>query len=148
MATELKPKHLAVNGVLAAIGAVLIVATSYLGEWGYVTMLMGLTFILFALLKIGLMVLEFEPVKKLKNDKSGVAWIWAVAALAICFCPLVYFAVGYPFDLIRTQMIGMYTLTGNMLLAWEATQVIVSYLLAFILFFIVVWSWVNTHAQR
>lgn len=143
MSTELKPKQLVANGVFALAGACLILLTSYIGEWGYVTMLMGLTFAIMALLKTIVMVLHVDSVKKLAKDKRGVAWVWGVAGLAILFCPIVYWAIGYPFSIIEEQMLGMYTLTGNMALAWTAAKVFISYILALVLFFVMVWSFVN-----
>jgi hypothetical protein len=84
---------------------------------------------------------------RFKNDQSGMAWVWVVAALSIVFTPFVYWAVGWPFDIVTTQMLSLYTLTGTMALAFTAVRIIISYLLGFCLFFVVIWSIVNAKSS-
>jgi hypothetical protein len=119
-----------------------------MGIWGFAYVLIGASLSVLPIYDFGVQLLHTKTVKKLSENKSGVAWIWAVAVLAIVFCPLVYWAVGYPFDIIATQMTGMYTLTGTMALAWSAARVVISYILAFVLFFVMVWSFVNARNNQ
>ena len=86
---------------------------------------------------------KYNTLQKFRNNRSGMAWIWAVALLAIIFLPLVYWAVGWPFDIVATQVQQLYTLTGTMAYAWIAVRALISYLLAFALFFIAIWAIVN-----
>jgi len=141
---SLQPIRIIENFLLLAVGLICIVASQFAGLWGFAAVLIGFTLSALPLYDFSMQIFRSDKVRKLKDDKSGVAWIWAVAGLAILFCPFVYWAIGYPYDMIVTHLTGMYTLTGTMALAWAASRVIISYILAFVLFFIMVWAWVNS----
>jgi hypothetical protein len=141
---SLKPSDIILNFILLICGLICIVSSQFMGIWGFAFILIGASTAALSLYDFSMQIFRSDKVRKLKDDKSGVAWIWAVAGLAILFCPFVYWAIGYPYDMIVTHLTGMYTLTGTMALAWAASRVIISYILAFVLFFIMVWAWVNS----
>ena len=86
---------------------------------------------------------------KLRRNKRGLAWIWAVGfLLTLPFSALVYFLLDYPFDLMLGQISGTYTLTGTMADAWTATHFLISYLLSFVVIFVVVWILVNSKSPQ
>ena len=85
--------------------------------------------------------------KKLSRDKRGLAWIWLTAAITFCFLPFVYFVLKWPLDMLWTAIAGQYTYTGSIALAFQACNVLISYLLAFSLFGLVMWSLVNAKAS-
>lgn len=83
--------------------------------------------------------------RKLTDDKSGLAWIWIVGfGLTLPLCALVYWSLDYPFDMIAEVAMGAYTLTGTMAFAWDTSRLIISYLLAFVVIFAVVWVITNS----
>jgi hypothetical protein len=82
------------------------------------------------------------------KDKRGIAWVWVTAALAICFAPLIYWAIGWPVDIAISQILGTYTFSGVMGFAYTAVKLVISYMLAFVLFIVVVWSWVNSRSPQ
>ena len=86
--------------------------------------------------------------KQFRKDKRGVAWVWIVGfLLTIPMCALIQFALSYPFDLITEQMAGLYTLTGPMASAGLAIQFIISYSLAFVIIYAVIWVTVNSKSS-
>lgn len=85
---------------------------------------------------------------RFRRDQKAVAWIWATAGLAIIFTPFVYWAIGWPTDLVVTQILGQYTFTGVMGTSLTLARLLVSYALSFVLFAVVVWSFVQTKNQR
>lgn len=91
---------------------------------------------------------QFKPKRNILKDKKGIAWIWAVAICALVFMPFVYWAISMPYDAIMTYVDANYTFTGIMGDALLFGRVIVSYLLSFCLFSIVIWSIVNAKAER
>lgn len=86
--------------------------------------------------------------KRFKQNKSGVAWVWVTAALALAFCPFVYWAIGWPLDIVITQLMGQVTLTGFMATSFAAVRVVVAYLMGFVLIFTVIWAWVNARSPQ
>lgn len=78
--------------------------------------------------------------QSLIDNQKGLAWIWIVGlGLTLPMCALIYWCLDYPFDLIVGTVSGMYTFTGTMAMAWTTTQLILSYLLAFVAVFTVAW---------
>lgn len=83
--------------------------------------------------------------QRLLANNSGLAWVWIVGfGLTIPMCALIYWCLDYPFDLIVQSIGGMYTFTGVMAYAWSTTQFIISYLLAFVIIYAVIWVIVNS----
>ncbi len=80
-----------------------------------------------------------------RSNRAGLAWIWIVGfVLTLPFCALIYWTMDYPLDLIIISLTGMYSFTGTMLYAWNAVQLIISYLLAFVVIYAVIWVLVNS----
>ena len=83
--------------------------------------------------------------KRLIKDRRGLTWVWIVGlVLTLPLCALVYWCLDYPFDLIVATVTPLYTFTGTMASAWTAAQLIVSYLLAFVVFYAVAWVIINS----
>ena len=106
--------------------------------------MIGLALMFVAIVDVTCIMYEWHPIAKLKSfasrKESGLAWIWIAGfALTIPFCAFVYWCLDYPFDIIVTSVLADVTLTGTMASAWAATQIIVSYLLAFTIIFAVLW---------
>ena len=87
--------------------------------------------------------------KNLKDDKQGLAWIWIVGFfLTIPMCALIYFVLDYPFDIIVETVLPIYTYTGFMASAMTAVEVIIDYLLAFVVIFAVLWVVINAKSPQ
>ena len=83
--------------------------------------------------------------KQFRKDKRAVAWVWIVGFfLTIPMCAVIQFALSYPFDLITEQLASEYTPTGAMASAGLAIQFIISYSLAFVIIYAVIWVVVNS----
>ena len=74
--------------------------------------------------------------------------MWAVAALALIFCPIVYWAVGWPYEMIVNQLLQIHTFTGVMADSLTAVRVIISYLMVFVIFYVVIWAFVNSKTPQ
>ncbi len=111
---------------------------------GLLLFLLGAALICVAVWDVYFTVLGFSPFKRLRNNRRGIAWVWITAALALAFMPFVYWAVGWPYDIVVTQITSVYTFTGTMGYALTAVRTVISYLMAFVLLFTVMWSWVNS----
>jgi len=88
---------------------------------------------------------QMKLLSSLKDNKEGLAWVWIVGFfLSLPMCGLVYWVLDYPFELIAEQMTGLYTLTGTMAYSWMAVHFTISYLLAFVLIFTILWVIINS----
>lgn len=85
----------------------------------------------------------FRKIRKLGNDKKGVAWIWVVAGLTICFLPFIYWAVGSVLDQILVFVDANYAFTGAMGSAYTLGKTIIQLLSVFALIGVLLWSVVN-----
>ena len=106
--------------------------------------MIGLALMFVATVDVTCTMFEWHPKQKLQaflsHKESGLAWIWIAGfALTIPFCAFIYWCLDYPFDIIVETVLADVTLTGTMASAWAATQVIISYLLAFVVIFSVLW---------
>lgn len=106
--------------------------------------LVSVGFVLVGLVDFGLFI---KTLDKLGYDKRGLAWIWIVGfGLTFPFCAVVYWALDYPFDLISEVALGVYTFEGTMAYAWDASRLVISYLLVFVVIFTVLWVVQNSKA--
>ena len=104
--------------------------------------------IFFGLFDMCLCLPKFEAVQTLEKEKSGLAWIWIVRfGLTIPLCAVTYWALDYPFDIIAEVALGVYTFTGTMSYAWDTTRLMISYLLAFVVIFTILWIIQNSKTR-
>jgi hypothetical protein len=130
------------------IGLILILISQNIGEIGLLTILVGCVLTAIPAFDIYLLTAEVSPFKKTRANRTGIAWVWAVAAISIAFMPFVYWAIGWPYDLVVTQVLSLYTFSGFMASALTAVRLIISYLLAFGLIFIVIWALVQSRTPQ
>jgi hypothetical protein len=148
MVMQKTERRLLLDTLLLAVSFLSIVGCQLLPvDVGFLILVLGCTLAFLVAVDLLIFLKKQSSFPKLKTDVSGMAWIWVVAGLAIVFTPFIYWAVGWPFDIVTTQMLSLYTLSGTMASAFTAVRLIISYLLAFCVFFIVIWSIVNAKSS-
>ena len=85
--------------------------------------------------------------KKFRQNRNGLAYIWGVCACVIAFFPLIYWILSVYLDNIATSVFGMYTFLGATASAWTLAKAIISALPLFVLVTLVLWASVNAKAQ-
>lgn len=78
-----------------------------------------------------------------KQDKRGIAWIWVVAGLTLCFMPFVYWGMGLALDQLLLWVDANYVFTGTMASAYTLGKTIIQFLSVFCLFGVLLWSIIN-----
>jgi hypothetical protein len=86
-------------------------------------------------------------ISKFKGSKTGLAYIWAVAALTIGFFPVIYWILSVLLDSISAMVFSMYTFLGPVASAWVLVKALVAALPFFVLVVTLLWSAVNAKAQ-
>lgn len=132
------------------------VFTPYLGQMALLVLILGCVFLGLAVLDILKILcgvkLNIHPIaalKRFRDNKQALVWIWIVAfLLAIPMSALIYFVLDYPFDLIIQTTNPLYTYTGVMASAWTATKVTIDYLLAFAVIMVVLWVVTNAKSPQ
>jgi hypothetical protein len=128
-------------------GLILIVVSFYLGYIGLLSFLIGC--ILTACPTVDFCLMLRTTNKNFLSNKQGLVWIWIVGlGLAIPFSALVYWTLDYPFDLIRLSTADLYTFTGAMASTWMVIQAAISYLLAVVLIYAVIWVIMNSKSPQ
>ena len=89
----------------------------------------------------------FKHLRRFKEDTRGIAWIWIVAGITLCFTPFVYWGMGLALDMVLSYVDSAYTFTGSMSSAYWLGRTIIQYLSVFCLFGVVIWSIVNAKAS-
>lgn len=119
------------------------VFSSILGAYALFTFMLAMVLLplsVFDIYRIMFNVNIKQHLRRFKDDKRGLTWIWIVGlVLSLPVCAFFYWVMDYPFDLIVGTVTPIYTMTGFMASSWAAVQLIVSYLLAFCLIFSVIW---------
>jgi hypothetical protein len=82
-----------------------------------------------------------------RQDRRGLAWQITVAGLSLCIMPFVFWPLSTAWDMVAASILSVWTPTGAVAYAVTFAKVIVSYLLAFFLVFVVYWVLVNAKAQ-
>jgi len=85
--------------------------------------------------------------KNLKTNKTGLAYVWGVAACTIIFFPIIYWVMTFLLDSLETSTASIYTFSGVPLSAWTLVKVLVAATPIFILIIVMFWSAVNAKAQ-
>jgi hypothetical protein len=85
---------------------------------------------------------------RFKNDKRGIGWVLGVAVLSILFLPIIYFPLNYAWDQLYGVITDGYTFTGVTAQAVTVVQLVISYLMAFSIFFTINWAIVQAKSQR
>ena len=132
--------------ILFSVGLLLFslsVFSSILGPYALFAFLISIALLPLAVFDIYRLMFNvnlLQQLRRFKNDKRGLTWVWIVGlVLSIPVCAFFYWVMDYPFDLIVATVTPIYTMTGFMASSWAAVQLIVSYLLAFCLIFSVIW---------
>ena len=82
------------------------------------------------------------------QNKSALAYVWAMGALAIGLNVAVYFPLSYAFEHVYALIVGSYQFTGDTALGLAAISFICSSLLAIGLIFTINWAFVNAKASQ
>jgi hypothetical protein len=85
---------------------------------------------------------------RFKNDQKGIGWVLGVAIISIAFLPVIYFPLNYAWDQLYGVIAASYTFTGVTAQAIIVVQVIISYLMAFSMFFTIIWSIIQAKARK
>lgn len=135
---------LSVSALLLILYA--LVFSETLGLFSFLFMSMGICFAMLVCYDIIKVHLNFITIS---SDVCGLAWVWVVGfGLSLPFCAFLYWMLDYPFDIIARHCLGLYTFSGTMAYAWTACQIIVSYLLAFVVIYSVIWVIVNSKSSE
>lgn len=134
--------------VLLLLGFALIASSMLAGEWGLCLFTFGTIAMIYGVAEVALTVFDSNLLTRFRKNQKGIAWVWAVCFLAIGFCPFIYWALGWPLDMVASYITGQYTFTGTMALAWSAARLLISYILAWVLICAVIWAWVNARSTN
>ena len=85
--------------------------------------------------------------KNLIKDKSGLMWIWGVAAIALVLGAVIYFPLSYAWNAVYTEVVGDYVFTGTTALGINVIVFIVSYLMSFIVIAVINWMLVQSKVE-
>ena len=92
------------------------------------------------------MKVNFNSKRNFRKNTKGIGWVLGVAFLSLALTPIVYFPLSYAWDQIYGFITDSYTFTGITASSTLAVQLIISYLMAFVVFFTA--SWAITQAKR
>ena len=85
---------------------------------------------------------------KFGRNRSGIAYIWAVCFLSICFIPFIYWALTIALDKTAAAIFTQYALVGSPLQAWLLVKVIISVGIPVIMIVApLIWATVNSKAK-
>lgn len=86
--------------------------------------------------------------KRIAANNNGVGWVFGVAFIALLVMPVIYFPLSYTWDQLSEMILGEYVFTGAYANSLMVVQVIISYLTAFGLLFVINWAIVQAKARR
>lgn len=86
--------------------------------------------------------------KRIAVNNYGVGWVFGVAFIALLVMPVIYFPLSYTWDQVSEMILGEYVFTGAYANSLMVVQVIISYLTAFGLLFVINWAIVQAKARR
>lgn len=150
MSAKSKSRRL-LEDLAVTIGALMLITVSaYLDpSTGLLSLIMGVMLSAVAAMDICFSISDAKiSLKSFRDNKKGIAWVWVTAALSIGFCPFIYWAIGWPLDIVETQLLGVATYTGFMASVYTLLKLLASYLLAFVLLFTVIWSFVQAKSRQ
>lgn len=147
-----KEKLIIQDLLLVAIGASglsVSLFTGLLGAYAFITMFCGVALMILGTFDAARLFNKTSVAENIIENKQGLIWIWIVGfLLAIPMAALIYFVLDYPFDIIVSTVAPIYTFTGVTALAWTATQVVIDYLLAFVVIMVVLWVVTNAKSPQ
>lgn len=85
--------------------------------------------------------------RNLWRDTSGIAYVWAMFAILIVLGAVLYFPMSYVWDKVYTTITGDYVFTGDTALGIAAINLVMSYLMAFVVIFGINWVIVNSKSE-
>ena len=85
--------------------------------------------------------------KQFRRNRSGLSYIWSVAACSLVFFPLLYWVLSVALDSTATIIFGMYTFSGITLSSWLLVKALISALPVFTILIVLLWSAVNAKAS-
>jgi len=81
------------------------------------------------------------------KDERAIVWAWAMLAIMLVLGAIIYFPLSYAWDQIYTNVVGQYTFTGNTALGITAIQLIMSYMMAFVVIAGINWLIVQSKSE-
>jgi hypothetical protein len=93
------------------------------------------------------MVKILKMLKKFREDRTAVAYLWVVAGVTIMFVPVIYFILHTALTDTVAALFAQTTLTGYPLLAWNLVSALISALPAFLVITSLIWVAVNSKAR-
>jgi hypothetical protein len=87
--------------------------------------------------------------KRFTKDKSGLAYIWGIAACTICFFPLIYWVLSVLLDGVTSTMFDTmhFQFVGVTADAWLLVKTLISALPVIVLLITVLFAAVNAKSQ-
>ena len=85
-----------------------------------------------------------KPLNKLKNNKSGVVWIWVVIIVGILAYSLIWFSVGWVVIEVADNVESQYTYEPPISYAASFIRLIFQYHPILFFFGLMLWAYVNS----
>lgn len=85
--------------------------------------------------------------KRFRQNRSGLAYVWGVAACTLIFFPLIYWVLSVLLDDIAAITFATYAFTGAAQSAWLLCKALISALPTIVVFIVILWGAVNAKAR-
>jgi len=108
---------------------------------------MGLMFI-GVLLAFNFIRVSEKRLKKLKENKRGALWIWAVALLAIVTLAIGWFALTWPAFMLIEQIEGVYDFPAETIPAINLIKAVMGWFLILMTLGLLLWAYVNSQRRE
>ena len=89
-----------------------------------------------------------DALQKFRQNRVALAYIWAMSAIMIVLGAVIYFPLSYAWDAVYANVVGNYTFTGTTALGITVIQLVISYMMGFLVLFTVNWMLVQAKMQR
>jgi len=86
--------------------------------------------------------------RSLKSNKRGAIWIWAVCFMAIIVYSIVWFALGWAFNLFIDSLELSYTFTSPADLTVQFIKIVVAWHPILFILGMLLWAYVNSQRRE
>jgi len=86
--------------------------------------------------------------KKLRENKRGALWIWAVALLAIVTLAVAWFALTWPAFMLIEQIEGVYDFPAETIPAINLIKAVMGWFLILMTLGLLLWAYVNSQRRE
>lgn len=89
-----------------------------------------------------------DEVKRFKDDKKGIMWVWAMCLLTIVVMSIAWFTLSWPAFMILDQILASYTFPPTARLAITLTTNVISWFLIMMVLGLLLWAFVNSQRRE